>query len=122
MIDDIFFDPIKNQMWHHKFDPHSQVQTLPEATLKPQPQSLMTHRSQSVKDFLNQTNVKQSLIREALQRVSDKEDECKAKEEISKLEEMQAKYGISTQTLKLIQKKQQAQTKSMDVTRELISQ
>lgn len=122
MIDDIFFDPIKIQMWHHKFDPHAMVESIPEAVLKQQPQSLMAHRSQSVKDFLNQTKVKQTLIREALQRVSDKEDEYKANEEISKLEEMKAKYGISTQTLKLIQKKQQAQTKSMDVTREFIGQ
>lgn len=124
MIDDIFYDPIKIQMWHHKFDPHSNpmITDIPQGSLSAQPQYLVTHRSTSVKDFLKTSNMKQTLIQDALRQVSEnkKEEPTRTESEISKLEEMSAKYGISISTLKLVQKKKQAQDQSNNMTQDLI--
>jgi DNA-binding Xre family transcriptional regulator len=54
-------------------------------------------------------------------RVSDQENENRAASEISKMQEISAKYGISTNTLKLINKKKQAQDVALDTTQQIIS-
>lgn len=56
-------DPIKAQMWHHSFNPHKEVAEVPMASLKAQPQSM---RSESVRSFLNKTNIQRSLVKSAL--------------------------------------------------------
>jgi hypothetical protein len=63
---DIEIDPVETQMWHFIFDPHL-VEQIPEADLKPHPKSFY-QRSESVQDFLNKTNIRQSLVKEALER------------------------------------------------------
>ena len=79
------------------------------------PTHLTSHRSQSVHDFLSKTNYKQTLIQQALQKsTADKEPS----QQPSKLREMSQKYGISLQTLQLIQKKKEATDVSMNITRQ----
>jgi hypothetical protein len=84
-VDHIFFSPQKVQMWHHKFDPHS-LSDIPMAKLHEQPSHLVSHRSQSVQDFLKKTNYKQTLIQQALTKVQDQEDEQRTSTENERLE------------------------------------
>jgi len=64
LVDDQFYDPVKIQMWHHKFDPHRNplMTEIPHGILNSQPQNLVTHKSTSVVDFLKTANMKQTLI------------------------------------------------------------
>ncbi len=57
------------QMWHYKFDPHS-LEEIPQTDLKPLPKQI---RSESVKDFLNKSNISnilqnKSIIQQALEK------------------------------------------------------
>jgi hypothetical protein len=49
------FDPFTEKMWYHEFDPHS-VEPIPQADLKVD-SKLVNKRSESVKDFLNKSNI-----------------------------------------------------------------
>jgi hypothetical protein len=49
------FDPIKEQMWHYKFDPHT-VEPVPMVELISNGTRNTHQRSESVKDFLNKSN------------------------------------------------------------------
>jgi hypothetical protein len=51
---DLIANPLKYQMWHHSFDPHTQVPVLPEACLKPPPSMI---RCSNVSDFLGKNSV-----------------------------------------------------------------
>ena len=62
MVEDI--DPFDAQMWHYSFDPHS-VEQIPLADLKLPPKTVH-QRSESVSEFLNRSNIKQNLVKEAL--------------------------------------------------------
>jgi hypothetical protein len=70
------FDPIKEQMWHHRFDPHS-VDQVPMADLKQEGTRNTHQRSESVKDFLNKSNIQQRLVQQALEKsiIINKEEE-----------------------------------------------
>jgi hypothetical protein len=74
-------DPFTTQMWHYKFDPHS-VPDVPLGELKPMPGATKVYggamlgrdagrRSETVKDFLDRSNIKKdqkSLIHQALEK------------------------------------------------------
>ncbi len=47
---EILRDPVKYQMWHSSFDPHTEVPQLPEAELKVPKQ---TFKSQDISQFLD---------------------------------------------------------------------
>lgn len=51
----------------------------------------------------------------------NEEEPTRTASEISKLQEMSAKYGISVETLRLIQKKKVAEDKSMNITKDIIA-
>ncbi len=57
-------------MWHHSFDPHLHVEAIPEAELKHIVSKFFSQRSESVHDFLNKSNIKQGLIRSALEKTA----------------------------------------------------
>jgi hypothetical protein len=48
------FNPFEYQCWHYKFDPHSDVEEIPMAELKPVQKHV---RSESIKDFLDRSNI-----------------------------------------------------------------
>jgi hypothetical protein len=54
-------DPLKSNMWHYKFDPHSliDVPEVPLAELKPIPTTFngVAVKGESVKDFLDKSNI-----------------------------------------------------------------
>lgn len=55
------------KMWHYKFDPNSNDLNIPMAELKAGGRNLVAYRRQeSVEDFLNRTNIQQSLVKQAL--------------------------------------------------------
>lgn len=109
-------DPSATSMWHHLFDPNTQIPPVPLADLKPISKLLSNfQRNESVKDFITKSNVGKSIIKEALEKSSAKTtNEEKAVEEENNKEDEQAlialsqKTGLSLQTLKLIKAKESA--------------
>ena len=118
-----FKDPFLTQMWHYKFDPHS-VPVVPSAPIDPLPTSTGHRRVETVKDFLDKSNIMRyhkSLVIQALNKTAFEEakqsaspgDEHrslhhdKAMKDKAKLEAWSKKTGLSIETLKLIQTKQQ---------------
>ena len=55
VVADIFRDPVGCQMWHHKFLPHENVliKEVPVAQLPPYPAHMISHNTQSIKNFMN---------------------------------------------------------------------
>ena len=51
---DLIKNPIKHQMWHHSFDPHSQVPKIELASLNPPPSSV---RSSTLNNFLTKSSM-----------------------------------------------------------------
>lgn len=54
IVDPLFNDPISAQMWHTKFEPHSNplIKDIPLAPLSAQPSHTVNHRSGSIRDFV----------------------------------------------------------------------
>ena len=111
-------------MWHHKFNPHENplITSIPKASLKEQQKHLVKHGSSSVQDYLNKTCTKQSMIQQAITKSAEEDNAARNSEEISKLEGMSKKYGISMKTLQLIQNKKLAGDKSEAVRQEQVAQ
>ena len=68
----------------------------------------MKHGSSSVQDFISKNCTKQSVIQQAITKSAEEDNAARNSDEISKLEGMSKKYGISMNTLKLIQNKKLA--------------
>lgn len=51
-------------MWHHSFDPHTMVNQIRAANLKPPPQAF---RSRTVQQFLETSSVSANLVKSALE-------------------------------------------------------
>lgn len=95
---------MKTQMWHPEFKlhEHGSIPDLPLAALPQQPQHAIGHKSSTVSEFVAKMGQATSIVQQAL-RLSQPEEEEKKSDEYSA---MSTKYGISAETLRLIQKKQ----------------
>ena len=78
---DLIANPVRYQMWHHSFDPHTQVPRVLLADLKPPPQMV---RSSAIGDFLVKSSMP-ALVEDAIAKAArpdtnnqmNKEDEEK---------------------------------------------
>lgn len=103
---DLDFDPFKEQMWHHKFDPHS-VEPIPLAELKQE--GVKQVKSESVQDFLNKSSIQSKLVQQALERsVIQERKEQDEDKDLVKLKALSAKTGLSIDTLRLLKAKESA--------------
>ena len=66
-------------MWHHSFDPHTQVPQLEEASLKPVPNMI---RSPNVNNFLANSSMP-ALVQSAMAKVKCDEEMKEQEEEIT---------------------------------------
>eukprot|EP00347_Sterkiella_histriomuscorum_P020493 403337591 len=113
------FDPYKEQMWHHSFDPH---------TVEPIPMTDIAHdmknykRSETVLDFLNKSNIQQSLVQQALEKsvIINKQTQSSSQQqpddkELLQLTALSQKTGLSIETLRLIKAKEGAIKQSQNI-------
>jgi hypothetical protein len=74
IVDPLFNDPISAQMWHTKFEPHSNplIKDIPLAPLSAQPSHTVNHRSGSIRDFVQTLNAPSSdnIIKRAIREAS----------------------------------------------------
>lgn len=117
---DLIANPLKYQMWHHSFNPHTQIPVVLEASLKPSPAML---RSSNVTDFLA-TNSIPALVQTALAQQEPKEEERivddQTRAEDEKLKALANSTGLSIETLRMIKKVEDKVTERKQETKKTI--
>ena len=104
---ELIADPLKYQMWHHTFDPHTEVPRVKPAQLTSPPQ---ISKSVNMNEFINKAGGSTtSIVKGALEETknqakqdSNQEESAEDKETRLKLEAMSKETGISIETLKVI--------------------
>ena len=72
---DLIANPVRYQMWHHTFDPHTQVPRVKLADLKPPPQMV---RSSAIGDFLVRSSMP-ALVEDAIAKATHPDTNVKMK-------------------------------------------